>query len=132
MPLGYRNGEWIFNIGTVDSYLETMADSNGRPIFREATGLEMGSGDSTDPRGRFFGREVAVVEPDILPDYDTASANDIVGIFWQPEEYAFNENFAFAMRRYFDEETNEFVNKALVVTDGKVLNPTGFILIKKG
>lgn len=132
MPLGYRDGEWIFNIGTIDAYLETMADSNNRPIFREATGLEMGSGDAQNPGGRFFGRPVEVVEPDILPDYDSANTNDIVGIYWQPTEYAINENFGFAMRRYFDEETNEFVNKALVVTDGKALNPTGFILIKKG
>ena len=35
------------------------------------------------------------------------------------------------MRRYFDEETNEWVDKALVVCDGKVLNPTGYYLIKK-
>jgi hypothetical protein len=36
------------------------------------------------------------------------------------------------MRRYFDEETNEWVDKALVVVDGKVLNPTGFVKILKG
>jgi hypothetical protein len=35
------------------------------------------------------------------------------------------------MRRYFDEETNEWVDKALVVVDGKILNPTGYVLIKK-
>ena len=54
--------------------------------------------------------------------------------WWQRytgKEYAVNENFGFTMRRYFDEETNEWVDKALVVTDGKALNPTGFVLIKK-
>ena len=49
-----------------------------------------------------------------------------------PLEYAINENFGFTMRRYFDEETNEWVDKALVVVDGKVLNPTGFYKIVKG
>ena len=44
---------------------------------------------------------------------------------------AINENFGFTMRRYFDEETNEWVDKALVVVDGKVLNPEGYWLIKK-
>ena len=131
MPLGYRDGEFIFNLATVDAYLETMADSNNNPIFRQATGLEVDSGDAIDPRGRFFGRDIALVEPDILPDFDTASSNDVIGIYWQPKEYAINENFGFTMRRYFDEETNEWVDKALVVTDGKALNPTGFILIKK-
>ena len=132
LPLGYRNGEFIFPLSTVETYLETMSDANNNPVFRQATGLEVNDGDARNPNGRFFGREVSLVEPEILPDFDTASAGDVIGIFWQPEEYAINENFGFTMRRYFDEETNEWVNKALVVVDGKVLNPTGCYLIKKG
>lgn len=132
LPLGYRSGEFIFPVSTVDSYLETMADNNNNPIYRQATGLEVNDGDAQNPNGRFFGRAISLVEEDILPDFDTANAGDVIGIYWQPEEYAVNENFAFTMRRYFDEETNEWVNKALVVIDGKVLNPTGYYLIKKG
>lgn len=131
LPLGYRAGEFIFAASTVDAYLETMADNNNNPIFRQATGLEVNDGDAMNPNGRFFGREIALVEEDILPDFDTASNADVIGIFWQPNEYAINENFGFTMRRYFDEETNEWVDKALTVVDGKVLNPTGFYLIKK-
>lgn len=132
LPLGYRSGEFIFPVSTVDSYLETMADSNNNPIFRQATGLEVNDGDAQYPNGRFFGREISLVEEDILPDFDAASASDVIGIYWQPEEYAINENFGFTMRRYFDEETNEWVDKALVVVDGKVLNPTGYYKILKG
>ena len=131
LPLGYRAGEFIFPLSTVETYLETMADSNNNPVFRQATGLELNDGDARNPNGRFFGREISLVEPDILPDFDAASANDIIGIFWQPEEYAINENFGFTMRRYFDEETNEWVDKAIAVVDGKVINPTGYFLIKK-
>ena len=132
LPLGYRAGEFIFPLSTVETYLETMADANNNPVFRQATGLEVGDGDAMNPNGRFFGREISLVEPDVLPDFDSASANDVIGIFWQPEEYAINENFGFTMRRYFDEEANEWVDKAIVVVDGKVLNPTGYYLIKKG
>ena len=131
LPLGYRAGEFVFPVSTVDAYLETMADDNGNPIFRQATGLEVNDGDAQNPNGRFFGRGISLVEPDILPDFDSASSNDVIGIFWQPEEYAVNENFGFTMRRYFDEETNEWVDKALVVVDGKVLNPYGIWLLKK-
>lgn len=131
LPLGYRNGEFIFPLGTVDAYLETMADANRNPIFRQATGLEVNDGDARNPNGRFFGRDISLVEPEILPDFDTAQAGDVIGIYWQPEEYAINENFGFTMRRYFDEETNEWVDKAIVVVDGKVLNPAGYWLIKK-
>lgn len=131
LPLGYRNGEFIFPLATVDAYLETMADSNNNPIFRQATGLEVNDGDSRNPNGRFFGRNITLVEPDILPDFDSAQSGDVVGIFWQPEEYAINTNMAFGMRRWFDDDRNEWVNKMLTVIDGKVLNPMGFWLIKK-
>ena len=131
LPLGYRNGEFIFSLATVDAYLETMADANNNPIFRQATGLEVNDGDSMDPNGRFFGRNIAIVEPDIIPDFDSASSGDVIGIFWQPVEYAINTNMAFGMRRWFDEDRNEWVNKMLTVVDGKVLNPCGYYLITK-
>lgn len=132
LPLGYRSGEFIFPVSTVDTYLETMADSNNNPIFRQATGLEVNDGDAMNPNGRFFGRNISLVEPDIIADFDEASAGDVIGLFWQPDEYAINENFGFTMRRYFDEELNEWVDKALIVVDGKVLNPNGFVKIIKG
>lgn len=132
LPLGYRAGEFIFPLSTVENYLETMADSNNNPIFRQATGLEVGDGDAEFPTGRFFGRDIALVEPNIIQDFDSAATGDVVGIFWQPREYAINENLGFTMIRYRDEELNEVVNKALVVVDGKTLNPTGFVKILKG
>lgn len=131
LPLGYRAGEFIFPLATVDTYLETMADNNNNPVFKQATGLEVNDGDSTNPNGRFFGRDISLVEPDIIADFDSASAGDVVGIFWQPNEYAINTNMQFGMRRYFDEDRNEWVNKMLTVVDGKVLNPKGIYLIKK-
>ena len=76
--------------------------------------------------------EISLVEPDIITDFDTAQTGDVIGIFWQPQDYAINENFAWTMRRYFDEEMNEWVDKALVVTDGKILNPKGYYKIIKG
>ncbi len=131
LPLGYRKGEFIFPLATVDAYLETMADANNNPIFRQATGLEVNDGDSRNPNGRFFGRDIALVEPDIIPDFDSAKSGDVIGIFWQPEEYAINTNMVFGMRRWFDEDRNEWVNKMLTIVDGKVLNPHGIWLIKK-
>lgn len=131
LPLGYRDGEFIFPVATVDAYLETMADANNNPVFRQATGLEVNDGDSANPNGRFFGRGISLVEPDIIPDFDSAAAGDVIGIYWQPNEYAINTNMQFGMRRWFDEDRNEWVNKMLTIVDGKVLNPMGFWLIKK-
>lgn len=132
LPLGYEAGEFIFPRSTVEGYLLTMADSNNRPIYNQATGLEVFDGDDARPYGRFFGRDISVVEPDIIPDFDTAAVGDVIGIYWQPREYAINENYGFTVRRYFNEETNEWIDKALVVVDGKVLNPEGYYKIVKG
>ena len=131
LPLGYRSGEFIFAASTVDEYLETMSDDNNNPVFYQATGLVVNDGDAQNPNGRFFGRNVSLVEPDILPDFGTADANSIVGIYWQPQDYIVNENHGFTIRRYFDEETNEWIDKALVVVDGKLVNAEGVYLIKK-
>lgn len=131
LPLGYRYGEFIFPLATVDAYLSTMADANNNPIFKQSTGLEVNDGDSRNPNGRFFGREISLVEPDIISDFDSAANGEVIGIFWQPNEYAINTNMQFGMRRWFDEDRNEWVNKMLTVVDGKVLNPRGIWIIKK-
>ncbi|MCR5652223.1 MAG: phage major capsid protein [Ruminococcus sp.] len=131
IPMGYADFEMIMTKGTVYSKLRTMKDEVNRPIFYEATGGRVDDTDSYDPRAYLYGHEISMVEPTILPDFDSAQPGDVVAIIWQPEEYAINENFAFTMRRYFDEETNEWIDKALAIVDGKVLNPTGYYLIKK-
>ena len=54
---GYEDGVFIFARSTVISHLKTMSDANNRPLFYEATGLTVGSGDRVDDRGYFYGRD---------------------------------------------------------------------------
>ena len=127
VPLAKRgSGEFLFPASTVESNLLTMKDANGRPLFREATDGTVGN-----LAGTFFGRDVTLVEPDIIKDYDTASTGDIIGIFWTPNDYAINTQLQFGMKRYFDEDTNEWINKALTIVDGKILDVSGCYLLKK-
>lgn len=127
IPLSKRGqGEFMFTSATVEGYLMTMKDKNDRPLFREATDLTMGR-----DVGKFFGRTVTLVEPDVLGDFDTAVAGDVIGIMWVPQDYGINTNMAFGMKRYFDEDTNEWINKGLTIVDGKIIDPSGCYLIKK-
>ena len=129
---GYRGGEFIMSYSTVDKYLRTMADNNNRPLYYEAAGLVVNDMDDANPSARFYGHDVSLVENTVLPDFDTANSGDVIGIYWIPEiSYGINENYSFTMRRYYNEETNEWIDKALVVVDGKVLNPASVYLIKK-
>lgn len=127
VPLSKRgSGEFLFPASTVESNLLTMKDANGRPLFREATEGRVGN-----TAGTFFGREVTLVEPDIVKDYDTAATGDIIGVFWVPTDYAINTNLQFGMKRYFDEDNNEWINKGLTIVDGKILDVSGCYLLKK-
>ena len=129
IPLSKRGkGEFIFTASTVESNLLTMKDANNRPIFKEAAELNVGES-ATD--GRFYGREVTMVEPDIVADFDTAGSGDVVGVYWIPDDNAINTNLACGMKRYFDEDKNEWVNKGLTIADGKILDPSGVYIIKK-
>lgn len=129
IPLSKRGrGEFLFTSATVEGELLTMKDNNERPIFKEATDLTLGE---SAVAGRFYGREVTLVEPDVIKDFATAEAGDIVGIYWVPNDYAINTNLAFGMKRYFDEDTNEWINKGLTIVDGKILDPSGCYIIKK-
>lgn len=129
IPLSKRGqGEFLFTAATVESNLLTMTDGNNRPIFKEATELTV---TDSNTGGRFYGREVTLVEPDVLADFDTAASGDIVGIYWIPNDYAINTNLEFGMKRYFDDDTNEWINKGLTIVDGKILDPSGCYLIKK-
>lgn len=127
VPLSKRGqGEFLFPASTVESYLLTMKDANDRPLFREATDLSMGN-----TAGSFFGRTTDLVEPDVIADFATAAAGDVVGIFWVPNDYAINTNLQFGMKRWFDDDTNEWINKGLTIVDGKILDVSGCYLIKK-
>lgn len=129
IPLSKRGrGEFMFTAATVESNLLTMNDGNNRPVFKEATDLSVGESATS---GRFYGREVMMVEPDILADFDTAASGDIVGVYWVPSDYGVNTQLQFGMKRYFDEDTNEWINKGLTIVDGKMIDPKGCYLIKK-
>ena len=129
IPLSKRGqGEFLFTAATVEANLLTMTDANNKPIFKEAAQLNI---NESATAGSFYGRSVTLVEPDVIADFDTAESGDIVGIYWVPTDYVINTNLAFGMKRYFDDNTNEWINKGLTIVDGKILDASGCYLIKK-
>lgn len=127
VPLAKRGyGEFIFAPSTVEAYLSTMKDKNDRPLFKEATDLSVGNAG-----GKYFGRNVDLVEPDVIADFETAGNGEVVGVFWVPNDYAINSNLEFGMKRWFDDDLNEYVNKGLTIIDGKILDTSACYLIKK-
>lgn len=124
VPRKYRNRvTLIMNDADWSAHIEGMVDSNGQPIARTTYGL-----DGTIQE-RFLGHEVIPVE-DYLPSIDTASAGDVVAILVRLDDYTVNSNMQMTFRRYFDEDTDEWVSKETMIADGKLADKNGVVLIK--
>lgn len=117
--------EFVMAKQTYVSNLVTLKDTTGQPIKKAGY-------DVTDRMYKFNEYGVTRVEKDIFKDFNSCADGEYFGMFWVPEEaYAINTNLEFYTKRYFDEETNQYVDKALVINDGKVLNPDYIYLLKK-
>jgi HK97 family phage major capsid protein len=127
MPLSYKAGAtFLMASGTFEGYIDGMVDANGQPIGRVNYGITDG------PQERFGGKEVVQVEDDIIAPYDDAAVGDVVAVYCDLKNYGFNSNMQLTMFRYFDHDTNEWVDKAILIADGKLIDPNGVVIVKKG
>lgn len=127
IPLSLENSfsEFVMAKQTYVSNLCTLKDNNNQPINKAGF-------DVTDKQYKFNEYPVNRVEKDIFKDFDSATDGEYFGMFWLPEKaYAINSNLDFYIVDYFDQDTNQYVKKALVINDGKVLDPKYIYLLKK-
>ena len=126
VPAEYREGAvLLMNDADWHQYILGMVDTTGQPIARVTMGLNGGIVD------RFLGHEVIVTEhlPSITPAGTTAGTT--VAVLVRLEDYLVNSNKAITYRRYFDEDTDEWVSKATLIADGKLADINGVVLIRK-
>ncbi|MEH7157469.1 phage major capsid protein [Neobacillus drentensis] len=127
MPLSYKAGAAFFMAsGTFEGYIDGMVDNNGQPVGRVNYGITDG------PQERFGGKAVIQVEDDIITPYADAVVGDVVAVYCNLKNYGFNSNMTLTMFRYFDHDTNEWVDKAILIADGKLIDPNGVVIVKKG
>ena len=130
IPASYRNGSFIMAQGTFDGYIDGMVDSNGQPIGRVNYGID------GEEKYRFAGKEVLIVETDVIKDYDSAtghaSTGDVIAVFANLNDYAINSNLEMKTVKWIDNDTNEVKNKVIMICDGKLVDPYGVVIVKKG
>lgn len=127
IPMSLENSftEFVMAKQTYVSNLCTLKDDNNQPINKAGF-------DVTDKQYKFNEYPVNRVEKDIFKDFDSCTDGEYFGMFWLPEKaYAINTNMAFGYKKYFDESTNKWINKGLVIVDGKILDPKYIYLLKK-
>lgn len=130
IPLSMRKlrPEFVMTAETFESNIMTLEDTNGRPVYRETYNPVTG-----DESATFKGRDVIFVEEGGFKSFDTAATGEYFGMLWVPEKaYLLNSNMQFSYKKYFDEKENQYITKALVIVDGKVLDGKYIFLLKKG
>lgn len=127
IPIRYRGeGLLVMTAATWESNILTMRDDNNRPLYTETYNPMTG-----EVVCRFNGREVELVEPDIVKDFDAAANGEVFGFYFRPKDYVINSNMQVGIKRYFDEDKNKWISKALTIADGKLLDVESVFVLKK-
>lgn len=131
IPEAYEDSEiYLMNKQTWEMYLNGMTDTTGQKI---------GLGKINEKGQKILnGREVLTT--DKLPGYDNAGNGDIFGALVNLEDYILNSNLAMYYKKYFNEDKNKWIHKALMIADGqmaagevdsKLVGAKGLIYLKK-
>lgn len=126
MKKAYRKGTFFMNQASFDGYIDGMVDKNGQPVGRTNYGI---NGEETY---RFMGKDVETVEDECIAAFDDAAEGDVVGVFFKPTDYAINSNMQLVVVKWTDHDNNKLKNKAIMIVDGKLVDPNGVLIIKKG
>lgn len=130
IPLSMRKlkPSFVMTANTYEANIKTLTDDNNRPLWNETyhpvDGAEVAS---------FKGKVIDFVEDGFgIENFNDAEDGEVFGLYWIPENaYVVNVNLQFSVRKYYDEEKDEYVTKALVINDGKVLDPKYLYILKK-
>jgi HK97 family phage major capsid protein len=130
VPLAMRKEkpEFVMTVNTYEGNLKALVDDNNRPLAKEVFNPTDGVETAT-----FNNKEVVLIEEGLgIKNFDEAATGEYFAMYWVPNKaYGINSNLEFATKRYFDEEKLEYVNRAVCVNDGKILNPKYIFLLKK-
>ena len=124
LPLAYENGAvWNMTKKTFMKF-EGMTDADGQPIARVNYGL------NGAPERTLLGRRV------VLNDYMTSigatlEADTVVAFLFNWPDYMFNTNYGMTVRTYEDNDTEDQITKAVMICDGKVIDPNSLVTVTK-
>lgn len=94
-----------------------LVDDNGQPVARTSIGID------GKPERQILGRKVNVVPASYL--------NGKFAVIGDLSDYILNSNLQMTFKKYFDEDTDEFINKCTMIADGKLATKQSFIVLNK-
>lgn len=122
LPLEYENGAvWCMTKKTFMSFVG-LVDEVGQPIARVNYGI------AGKPERSLLGRPVVLTN--YLPNYSTTVVQDTTFAFlFNFSDYILNTNYAMALKKYEDNETDDQVTKAIMLADGKVVDKNSLVTL---
>lgn len=119
VPAQYEQGSYYVMSKATFLSLKSVKDANKRPIL-----------DTNDIMAHtLLGRNVVLC--DYLPSMDKAVAGDIVAFVFRMRDYTLNTALDVRVKQYEDNETDDIVRKSIMLVDGKVIDNSSLVVIKK-
>ena len=124
LPLAYENGAvWFMTKKTFMEFI-AMTDTAGQPIARINYGI------GGKPERTLLGRTVVLNE--YMPNYAATVTDDtVVAFLFNPKDYVLNTNYNMGIQRKQDWDTEDFLTKAVMAVDGKVVDKNSLVTITK-
>lgn len=101
---------YMMNKATWEKYLNGMTDTTGQKI---------GLGKINEKGQKILnGREVLTC--DKFPSFDACEEGGTFGVLVDLSQYMLNSNLAMYYKKYFNDDTNKWIHKALMIADGQM------------
>ena len=100
-----------------------IVDDNGQPIARINYGI------SGKPERSILGRDVVILDDYIANYTPTVTANTIVAFIFNFADYILNTNYEITAKVYEDNDTDDLIRKAVMITDGKVIDKNSLVTL---
>jgi HK97 family phage major capsid protein len=101
-----------------------ITDSTGQPIARVNYGM------NGKPERTLLGRQVILVN--YIESYSASlAAGTAFAFLFDYKDYVLNTNYQMGVKKYEDNETDDMVTKAIMIVDGKVVEKSSLVVLKK-
>lgn len=115
---------WAMTKSTYMSQIAGMVDSQGQPVARVNIGL------NGRPEYTILGRPVVLLNKAYLASWSIApEAASVVAFMYNFSDYIFNSGVPMAIKRYYDEDVDDTICKAIEVCDGKSVRNDSLITV---
>lgn len=115
---------WCMTKKTYTGQILGMVDADGQPVARTNTGI------NGKPEYSILGRRVVLVNPDYMDTYAASvEADSIIAFMYNFSDYIFNSGVSMTVKRYYDEDVDDEITKAIEVCDGKSVRNDSLVTV---